>query len=161
MTHVTPDRRNHAPWIVRRLNPLMRRLMSAGMPAGPNILLTVSGRRTGLARTFPVALMRVRDRTYIQSPYGDVDWVRNLRVAGRAMLRAHGREVPMDAVELTPEEAGPILREALLPYRRNRLVARFARIFVPLAEDATLEDHVRHVRGHPMFELAPRPGPQR
>ncbi len=126
------------------------------MPAGPNVLLTVTGRRTGLARTFPVALMQVDDRMFVQSPYGEVDWVRNLRVAGRATLIRHHRETPVDAVELTPQAGGPVLRQALAPYRRNRLVARFAQVFVPLGPDASLDDHVRHVQGHPMFELLPR-----
>ena len=156
MTEIPATRPAHAPRIVALLNPLIRRLMSVGMPAGPNILLTVIGRRTGIPRTFPVALMRVGGRMFVQSPYGDVDWARNLRVAGRATMSRHSRETPVDAIELTPQEGGPILRDALVPYRRNRLVARFARIFVPLAADATLEDHVRHVEGHPMFELLPR-----
>lgn len=154
VTHPGPAR---APRIVPLLNPLMSRLMRAGLPAGPNVLLTVTGRRTGVPRTFPVALLKVDGRMFVQSPYGAVDWVRNLRVAGRAALGHGDGDTPVDAIELTPEEGGPILREALVPYRRNRIVARLARVFVPLAADATPEDHVRHVRSHPMFELMPRP----
>jgi deazaflavin-dependent oxidoreductase (nitroreductase family) len=157
MTETPATHSSRAPRVVTAFNPLMRRLMSAGMPAGPNVLLTVTGRRTGLARTFPVALMEVGDRMFVQSPYGEVDWVRNLRVAGRATLTRHHRQTPVATVELTPQAGGPVLRQAPTPYRRNLLVARFARLFVPLAADASLEDHIRHVEGHPMFELVPSP----
>ena len=109
MTEIPATRPSRAPRVVTAFNPLMRRLMSAGMPAGPNVLLTVTGRRTGLARTFPVALIEVGDRMFVQSPYGEVDWVRNLRVAGRATLSRHHRETPVDAVELTPQAGGPVL----------------------------------------------------
>jgi deazaflavin-dependent oxidoreductase (nitroreductase family) len=161
MTQILTTHPDHAPRVVLILNALVRRLMSAGMPAGPNVLLTVTGRRTGIEHTFPVALMQVGGRMFVQSTFGDVEWVRNMRAARRATLRQHQTETPVDALELTPEAGGSVLRDALAPYRRNRIIARFARIFIPLASDATLEDHVRHVRGHPMFELVPRPGQDR
>src|SRR4051794_40837944 len=87
--------------LARAFNPLMRALMRAGMPAGPNVLLTVAGRRTGVPHTFPVALMQVGARRFVQSPYGEVDWVRNLRVAGRGTLVQQGRSSEVDAIELT------------------------------------------------------------
>ena len=65
------------PTIVRRLNPLVRRLLRFGVPMGPNVLLTVRGRRSGLERTFPVAILEVGEGTYVFSPFGEVDWVLN------------------------------------------------------------------------------------
>ena len=143
----------HAPRIVPLLNPLVRRLMDAGLPFGPNVLLTVRGRTSGLPRTFPVALMSAHGRMLVQSPYGEVHWVRNLRADGQAVLARGRRRDAVLAVELAPEEAGPLLREAVAPYLRHPLVAVFARLFVPLRRDAPVEAFVEHVRAHPMFEL--------
>ncbi len=156
MADITAPRTARVPRIVPWSNPLMRWLMRAGIPAGPNVLLTVRGRVSGLARTFPVALLQVDGRLFVQSPYGDVDWVRNLRAAREARLDRGRRQTTVDATELTAAEGGPILLAALAPFRRNRLMARFARVFVPLAADATLDEHIRHVGSHPMFELTPR-----
>ena len=54
-TAVQPGR---PPGIVPLLNPVLRRLLAAGVPLGPNALLTVRGRRTGQLRTTPLAIMR-------------------------------------------------------------------------------------------------------
>ena len=47
----------HVPRIVPMFNGLVRRLMRAGLPMGPNVLLTVRGRTSGSPHTFPVALL--------------------------------------------------------------------------------------------------------
>ena len=145
-----------APRIVPILGPLIRLLIGAGLPLGPNVLLTVRGRTSGLPRTFPVALMKSAGRRFVQSPYGEVNWVRNLRANGEAVLtRGHLRE-EVQAVELAPEAAGPLLRDAVAPYMRRRLTAAFARLFVPIARGAAPEAYVEHARRHPMFELRSR-----
>jgi deazaflavin-dependent oxidoreductase (nitroreductase family) len=125
---------------------------------GPNVLLTVNGRISGLPRTFPVALMGSGGRLFVQSPYGEVNWVRNLRATSEGVLTRGRRRDEVDAVEVTPEVGGPILQDALAPYLKRRLTARFVRVFVPLGRDASVEEFVEHVRVHPMFELRPRGG---
>jgi deazaflavin-dependent oxidoreductase (nitroreductase family) len=147
---------DRAPRLVPLLNPLVGRLMRAGLPFGPNVLLTVRGRRTGIPRTFPVALMRAGDRLLIQSPYGEVDWVRNLRVAGDALLTRGRLSERVETVELEPEVAGPLIRQAVAGYMRRRWTAAVARLFIPLDRDAGEEAYVEHARHHPTFELRPR-----
>jgi len=147
---------DHAPRLVPIANRLVRRLAALGVPLGPNVLLTVRGRTSGLPHTFPVALMKTDGRLFIQSPYGQVQWVKNLRADGRATLTRSGKAEEVDAVEVTPEQAGPILQAAIAPYLRNRLGAAVSRVFVPLPPDASADDYVEHVRSHPMFELRPR-----
>jgi deazaflavin-dependent oxidoreductase (nitroreductase family) len=143
------------PRFVPFLNALVRRLMGAGLPFGPNVLLTVRGRKSGLDRTFPVALMETGGRLYVQSPYGEVNWVRNLRASGDAVLTRDRRRIPVAAVELEPEQGGRVIREAVAPFLRGRLTAAFMHVFVPLRRDATVEEYVEHVRRHPVFELRP------
>jgi deazaflavin-dependent oxidoreductase (nitroreductase family) len=150
--HETP----RAPSLVSVVNPLIRRLVGAGMPFGPNVLLTVRGRTSGVPRTFPVAIVNVNGRRYIQSPFGDVNWVRNLRAAGEAVVTKGRREEPVQAIEIAPEEGGPILREALAPYVRSRVLSKVLGRFFDLGGSSTHEDYVAEARRHPMFELRPR-----
>jgi deazaflavin-dependent oxidoreductase (nitroreductase family) len=162
-----PDLRERAAaQVLRRVNPLARRLIVAGLPTGaPNILLTVSGRRSGLPRTVPVGLLELDGRWFVQASYGAAGWAANLRAAGEASITEHGRRVPVQAVELPPEEAGAILRRALQPYRCSRLlrallgpcwrppVALLRRYRIRV--DDTPEEYVAEARRHPLFELRP------
>jgi len=156
MSDARAVRAPHVPSIVPLLNPLVRRLLGAGLPFGPNVLLTVRGRTSGLPRTVPVALLEHDGRRYVQSPFGDVQWVRNLRAAGEASIATGRASEDVTAIELTPEVAGPVLRDALAPLRASRagrlLVGRFFR----LPSEPTLEDYLAEARRHPMFELRPR-----
>lgn len=151
--HGTPD----VPSLIPILNPLIRRLLGAGLPFGPNVLLTVRGRTSGLPWTFPVAIIELDGRRYVQSPFGEVDWVRNLRVAGEAVV-TKGRSREEVVAEVAPAEGGPILRDALAPYARSRLLAPVLGRFFSLRADSTLEDYVAEARRHPMFELRARHG---
>jgi deazaflavin-dependent oxidoreductase (nitroreductase family) len=151
------------PVQVERVSPLMdlgnrivRRLIAAGLPLGPNVLLTVRGRSSGIDRTFPVALIEHRGRRFIQSPYGEVNWVRNLRASRSALITKGRTREAVDAVELAPDEAGPILRDALAPYLRSRLLRPLVRLFIGVRVDSTLDDYVDTARRHPTFELKGR-----
>jgi len=162
-----PDLRERvAARFLRLVNPLARRLIAAGMPTGaPNILLTVRGRRSGKPRTLPVGMLDFDGRRFVQASYGGAGWAANLRAAGEATITDHARRVPVQAVELPPEEAGAILRCALQPYRRSRLLRALLgpRLRPPVAllrryrirVDDTPEEYVAEARRHPLFELRP------
>ncbi|WNB87576.1 nitroreductase family deazaflavin-dependent oxidoreductase [Cellulomonas sp. ATA003] len=73
----------------RFINPLMLRL--AGM--GPMVDLEHVGRRTGAVRHTPLMAFRGGDVVTIALTYGpDVQWLANVRHAGRCRMRM-GREV--------------------------------------------------------------------
>ncbi len=145
-----------APAFVRLLNPVIQRLIGTGMPFGPNVLITVRGRSTGQPRTFPVAVLRLDGRRFVQSPFGEVNWVRNLRANGRAIVRKGRRIEEVEAVELTPEEAGPVLQGSVARYLRNPFLALILGRFFRVDRKATPEDFVDEARRHPMFELLGR-----
>lgn len=165
--HSRPDRREQvAAQVLRLFNPLARRLIAAGLPTGaPNILLTVRGRRSGQPRTVPVGLLELDGRWFVQASYSEAGWAANLRAAGAATMTEHGRRVAVQAVELPPEEAGAILRRALQPFRRSRLLRALLgpRWRPPVAllrryrirVDDTPEEYVAEARRHPLFELRP------
>src|SRR5690242_13135955 len=72
------------PFFLRAGNAIMTLLLRRGVKLATNTLLTVPGRKSGLPRTTPVTLIERDGRRYVQSPFGEVDWVRNLRAAGTA-----------------------------------------------------------------------------
>jgi deazaflavin-dependent oxidoreductase (nitroreductase family) len=81
----------------RVINPLTRRL--AGWLPG-FALLTHVGRRSGRTYRTPLNVFRRGDDDYIPLTFGpDVDWVRNVRAAGEAELRAQGRTIRLVAPE--------------------------------------------------------------
>lgn len=146
------------PSIVPLLDPLVRRLLGVGMPMGPNVLLTIRGRQSGLPRTVPVALLEHRGRRFVQSPFGETQWTRNLRAAGEAVISRGGRREPVDAAELAPEIAGPILADAFAPYLASRFGAAFLGRFYRLRAGSPVEAFVDEARTHPVFELRARAG---
>ena len=89
-----PEPRHAQPLKVPRgsnvFNGVVSRLSRVGVALGPNSLLTVPGRKSGRARTTPIAILEIGERRFVQSPYGEVQWTRNLRAAGQATL-ATGR----------------------------------------------------------------------
>lgn len=151
----------------RLVNPLGRRMITAGVPTGaPNVLLTVRGRRSGVARTVPVTLLDLDGRWYVQATYGAGGWARNLRAAGEAAVtRPGGGRSPVRAVEVPPEDAAAIFRRVLEPCRTSRLLRRLLgpEVRPPVAllrryrvrVDETEEDCLAEARRHPLFELVP------
>jgi deazaflavin-dependent oxidoreductase (nitroreductase family) len=141
------------PSIVPFLNPLIRRLLRVGVPMGPNVLLTVRGRTSGEPRTFPVALMETSGRKYVFATFGEVNWVRNLRAAGEAIVRLGKDERPMTAVELTPDEAVPVMQAALGHFLASPMASPLLRQWYDLTTRSTDADYLEEARRHPVFEL--------
>ena len=150
---IPPPKR--APWIVRASNPLTRSLMRLGLPMGPNVLLTVRGRKSGMNRTAPVAVVEIDGRSYVIGAYGEADWVRNLRAAGVATIRRDGREVSVLAEELEPSAALAFFGSTL-PGFISRLPwfgRAFAAVFFRVAAPVILRDPAAAAGTRPVFEL--------
>ena len=77
------------------VNPLVSRLQTGGVAT-----LTVPGRRTGRARTVPVIPVEVEGIRYLVSPYGESQWVGNLRAAGKGTLARKGKVETFQAGEV-------------------------------------------------------------
>jgi deazaflavin-dependent oxidoreductase (nitroreductase family) len=142
------------PKFVSTFNRVAQWMLGAGVPMGPNALITVRGRRSGEPRTTPVALIEVDGRRWVSSPYGDVNWVRNLRVAGEASLTIGRRHQPVRAIELAAEERVAFFRDLMGPYvRRIPLGLGSFMIGSVLGAKDMLEDPAAAAERHPVFEL--------
>src|SRR5438552_19148282 len=90
-----------APSFVRLFNPITRRLLKVGALLGPNALITVQGRKSGIPRTTPIALVELDGGRWVIATFGETNWVRNLRTAVEATLPVGRNRERVIATELT------------------------------------------------------------
>jgi deazaflavin-dependent oxidoreductase (nitroreductase family) len=142
------------PKFVAVFNRVAQRMLRAGMPMGPNALITVRGRKSGEPRTTPVALIEIDGRRWVSSPYGDVNWVRNLRAAGQASLTIARRQENVTATELQSDERVVFFRDLMGPYVK-RIPLGLGRLMIGsvLGAKDILEDPAAAAERHPVFEL--------
>jgi len=57
-----------------------------GLKGHPTYLFTVRGRKSGQPHTIPIVIIEQNGQWYLNSPFGMVNWVRNLQSAGEAIL---------------------------------------------------------------------------
>jgi deazaflavin-dependent oxidoreductase (nitroreductase family) len=134
-------------WQTQLFNSIVTGLIRLGVPVGSMALLTVPGRKTGQPRSTPIAILEYEGKSYVITPYGAVNWVRNLRAAGRATLRRRGRTDAIVAVELAATDAAPILQHAI-----SRMPS-FLRPYFDVTPSSSLEDFEREAASHPTFRL--------
>jgi hypothetical protein len=85
----------------------------------------------------------------VGSPYGIVDWVRNLRSAGEAILTRGHRSETVSTRELPPSEAALVLREEIKT--GNPFIHYYG-----VTADSSLEEFERAAAGHPVFVFESR-----
>jgi deazaflavin-dependent oxidoreductase (nitroreductase family) len=149
---VAMTQRAHVPRRVRFFSPILKFLLVAGMPVGPNRLVTIRGRKSGLPRTTPLAIIEVGGRRWVWAPWGEVQWVRNLRAAGRATITVRGRKEEVSATELDPAQRVDFFRDVLGPYARGR---RLGVWFIRIVDGVDLNHPVEAAEGRRVFELHP------
>ena len=140
---------------------IIKRLLRAGVPMGPMVLLTVRGRTTGQPRTTPVDLFERDGRRWLVATHdgANSNWVRNLRAAGEGSLTHGHRRQEVSAEELTPEAAGTVLKEVLGPRLASPARGFVLRRTLDVAPNASLDDFISEARRYPVFELRSRPEP--
>src|SRR3984893_1861620 len=94
-------------------NAVTKTLLGLGISYNGSTLITVPGRTSGVPRSTPITMVEYQGQRYIQSPFGSVDWVRNLRAAGQATLSWGSRHETVIVTELTPEQAAPVIKSML------------------------------------------------
>jgi deazaflavin-dependent oxidoreductase (nitroreductase family) len=139
-------------WVFASFNPIARFLMAAGLPLGFNGLITVRGRKSGLPRTTPVAIIEVPGRRWVWCPWGDVQWVRNLRAAGRATITVRRNEQDVAATELDATQRVGFFRDVMAPLARR---FPFGFQFIRLVDGVDLNDPLAAADGRRVFELHP------
>jgi deazaflavin-dependent oxidoreductase (nitroreductase family) len=146
------DRADRPPWWVTIFGPIAKFLLRAGVPLGFNGLITIRGRKSGQLRTNPVAIIDVEGRRWVWAPWGEVNWVRNLRAAGDARIEVRNREEKVRATELDRKARVGFFRDVLSPLAR---AIPLGASFIRIVDGVDLDDPVGAAEGRPVFELHP------
>lgn len=144
-------RQLQVPSFVPIFNPVLRRLLKMGVPMGPNGLLTVRGRRSGVLRTTPVAVVQRDGRRWVVGTFGDVNWVRNLREAKQAVVAVGRKRTAVTARELSQAEAGDFFKRVLRPYVGDSAIKRL--VLGALGASDIIADPESAASRRPVFEL--------
>ena len=95
------------------MNGALGWLASLGLAPSHMITLEVKGRRSGETRSTVMNIVEYEGESYVVSPRGESEWVRNVRAAGgEAVVRHRGRRV-VRLEEVAVEERAPILKKYL------------------------------------------------
>lgn len=112
------------------MNKMMMAMQKLGIIAGPVRVLTVPGRKSGQPRSTPVTPFAFRDGLYVVG-YQHADWVLNALAAGTGTVTRGRKSERVRFVELSAEEARPVLRafpdkvpRGVGFYKRSGLVQR-------------------------------------
>src|SRR5437763_9030255 len=142
-------------------NAMTSSLLHLGINVWSFSLLTVRGRKSGKPIETPLAIFIQEGKRYLITPYGVVNWVRNLRAAGGEATITRGRRTEkIHAIELEPVAAAPIFREAVrsgppgIPaaiFRGYRSL--FVLPYLNITENSSLAEFEREVLTHPVFLL--------
>ena len=142
-----------APSFVGMLNPIARRVLKAGPLLGPNALITVRGRKSGVPRTTPIALVEINGRRWVIGTFGETNWVRNLRAARQATLTVGRNREELVADELDVEGRARFFREVIGPYVRGMRIGTL--LLTILGAREILDDPRAAAEHRPVFELRP------
>jgi len=129
-------------------------LLRAGVNMGTTSLLTVRGRTSGQPHTVPVILIEQDGQSFLVAPYGVVQWVRNLRVAGTATITRGRHSEAISVTELPAQEAAPVLKQYLLKVPT-------VRSYFDATPDSPLEAFEREAPRHPVFQITTMEKPSR
>ena len=128
------------------VNWLVKVLLPFGLVPGHIYLLTVRGCKSGQMRSTPVQLVEREDGRWLVSPYGEVNWVRNVRASGRVILSRGRRSEEMKVAEVEPEQSALILRAYLQQ-------VPLTQPYFDVTPKSSHEAFVANAPRHPVFRL--------
>jgi deazaflavin-dependent oxidoreductase (nitroreductase family) len=100
----------HPPRYLKPMNKFMMAVQKLGIPTGPAMVLTVPGRKSGQPRRTPMTPFEFRGGLYVVAGYPGADWAANARAAGTGTLARGRRSRRVRIVELSADDARPVLR---------------------------------------------------
>jgi deazaflavin-dependent oxidoreductase (nitroreductase family) len=139
------------PGWLKQMNKVMMAIQKAGIVPGPVRVLTVPGRKSGQPRSTPATPFTLHDALYVVGGYPNADWVRNARAAGVGTVTRGRRAQRVSFVELSEEQARPVLRA--FPGKVQRGVGFFKR--AGLVEQGSADEFEALAGRSAVFRLEP------
>ena len=100
----------HPPRWLKQMNKVVVAMQKIGVPAGPSMVLTVPGRRSGQPRSTPMTPFNHDGGLYTVAGYPGADWAANARAAEVGTLTRGRRSRRVRIIELSADESRPVLR---------------------------------------------------
>jgi deazaflavin-dependent oxidoreductase (nitroreductase family) len=98
------------PRYLKPMNKLLMAVQKLGISTGPAMVLTVPGRKSGLPRSTPMTPFDFDGGLHVVAGYPGSEWAANARAAGSGTLTRGRRSREVRIIELSAEEARPVLR---------------------------------------------------
>jgi deazaflavin-dependent oxidoreductase (nitroreductase family) len=98
------------PGWLKPMNKVLMAIQKLGVVTGPVRVLTVTGRKSGQPRSTPATPFTLQGAVYVAGGYPRADWVLNARAAGEGVVTRGRSSERVSFVELTAEQARPVLR---------------------------------------------------
>jgi deazaflavin-dependent oxidoreductase (nitroreductase family) len=102
------------PFWLKPLNKVFMFMLRMGLPISGDeapLVLTVPGRKSGQPRSTPITPMHLDGKRYVVVGFPGADWEKNARAAKTATLTAGKKSEAVRMVELSTDEARPLLRQ--------------------------------------------------
>ncbi|TRW86338.1 nitroreductase family deazaflavin-dependent oxidoreductase [Mycolicibacterium sp. 018/SC-01/001] len=99
------------PWWLKPMNKVLMAATRIGLIKDGPVVLTVTGRTSGKPRSTPITPFEVDGKRYVVGGFPGADWVRNARAHPEAVMTRGKVREPVRMVELSAEEARPLLRQ--------------------------------------------------
>ena len=99
------------PWWLKPMNKVLMAATRIGIIKDGPMVLTVTGRKSGQPRSTPITPFEVDGRRYVVGGFPGADWVRNAQADPEAVLSQGKTRERVRMVELSAEEARPLLRQ--------------------------------------------------
>lgn len=98
------------PRYLKQMNKVVKAMQKLGIKTGPAMVLTVPGRKSGRPRSTPMTPFELEGHLYTVAGFPKADWALNARAAGVGTLSRGRKSRPVKIVELSVDEARPVLR---------------------------------------------------
>jgi deazaflavin-dependent oxidoreductase (nitroreductase family) len=98
------------PRWLKPMNKVVIAMQKLGVRTGPAMVLTVPGRKSGRPRSTPMTPFELHGNLYTVAGFRRAEWALNARAAGAGTLTRGRKSKRVRIVELTAEEARPVLR---------------------------------------------------
>lgn len=132
---------------VKVVNWIIKNLSKRGRLPDRIQTLIVKGRKTGKVFETPVSIVDTEDGKWIVAPYGEVNWVKNIRAADQVEVRMNGGlKKSYTASEITAKESAPVIKKYLE-------IEKFPKDYFQVTERSTLLEIEGEAHRYPVFQL--------
>lgn len=128
----------------RRVNAVTMWLARRGL--GQQVVLTTRGRKSGQPHTVPISPLDIKGVGYVVSPYGEVDWVKNVRANPKVNLRQGKKSRDVTLAEVPPARGGDLLF-------RYWTEQKITRPYFDVPPAPSKADFDSDASAHPIFEI--------